>query len=68
MANRYVISDTDRDARQPALTLTLTLTPALTLKVCGIIDHHQDERQHLDTCGDVRPWFEGGTRRIDTSP
>ena len=28
----------------------------------GIIDHHQDERKHLDTCGD-----DGGVRRIDTS-
>ena len=28
----------------------------------GIIDHHQDERKHLDTCGD-----DGGARRIDTS-
>ena len=53
MANWDGISDARQDARQPALTLT----PALTLKVCGIIDHHQDERQHLDTCGDVRPWL-----------
>ena len=32
------------------------------MQVRGIIDHHQDERQHLDTCSDS-----GGARLIDTS-
>ena len=54
--------------RDAGLGLVLTdhnaLTPAvgaaLGQQVCGIIDHHQDEGKHLDTC-------DGDARRIDTS-